>query len=254
MEEMESSRLILRWCPDKTPPSLTTPQNIFYQFDFFSVRNFPNVVLDFPILTDWIKAPNYWESVSKGGPSVQTLFVVVKAWKFSTLNLTQPIYTCEFATTGLVNLTVWRIIVSRTKKASARMACDRGGVILLDFADKACQNSWKLTDAAVMACAWWGPGAGQPASIVKNEKKIIRQHLGAAADSSEMRGWFGVYPRLLLLPRERRGMTVNNYRRVECSRTKSLYSLIQWEFRCCISTGDGHGVQRGHRISLGHWK
>ena len=51
------------------------------------------------------------------------------------------------------------------------MACDPGGVILLDFADKACQNSWKLTDAAVMACAWWGPGAGQPASW-KTKKKL----------------------------------------------------------------------------------
>ena len=155
-------------------------------------------------------------------------------------------------------MTVWRIFVSRTKKASARLACDcvRGGW-WCDFAGfcwqslpKHGQNSWKLTDAAVMACAWWGPGAGQPASW-KTKKKITRQHLRAAADSSEMRGWFGVYPRLLLLPRERRGMTVNNYRRVECSRTKSL---IQWEFRSFFSPGDG--VQRGHfiRLVLVIWK
>ena len=253
---MESSRLILRWCPDKTPPSLTTPQNIFYQFDFFFCSELSQRCSRFPN-SNWLtKAPNYWESVSKGGPSVQTLKTSLCCCQGL------EIFHSEFDKACL-HLWIYNDLTCKLDGLTNYSLTDKEGECShgvrsrwCDFAGFCWQSLPKQLEIDRRRCHGvrvMGPRC-RPASIVKNEKKITRQHLGAAADSSEMRGWFGVYPRLLLLPRERRGMTVNNYWRVECSRTKSLYSLIQWEFRCCISTGDGHGVQRGHRISLGHWK
>ena len=86
----------------------------------------------------------------------------------------------------------------------------------------------------------------RPAMPWKTKKKKLPD----AAFSSSRQLWTeGMVWRLpstanAVAPVTKGGMTVNNYRRVECSRTKSLYSLIQWEFRCCFTPGDGLSSKR----------